>query len=88
LSKIKVQLAQSFGVQDLAVFGSVVRGEATSESDLDLLVSFSANTQHGLSFFRLQNLISKELGIAIDLVTIEEIHPTMRDTVLAEACYV
>ncbi len=37
----KAELAARYGVRRIAVFGSYARGEATPESDLDLLVEFS-----------------------------------------------
>jgi len=40
LQEHKEDLAQTYGVRELALFGSYVRGEATPESDLDLLVEF------------------------------------------------
>ena len=40
LRKQKADLSQQYGVKSLALFGSVARGQATSSSDVDLLVEF------------------------------------------------
>ena len=66
------------------VFGSVRRGDAQSNSDVDLLVSFEA----GRSLLDLGGLIADLeglLGCGVDVVTVEELRPHVRDRVLADA---
>lgn len=75
---------QSFGVKSIAVFGSVARGEAREDSDVDLLVEFLRPV--GLfEFARLQEHLAGLLGTPIDLVTPGGLRATMRDRVLREA---
>lgn len=57
------------GIHRLAVFGSAARGEAGPESDLDLLVEFEPDTHVGLSFFRIQDELSRLFGRNVDLNT-------------------
>lgn len=58
----------AFGVKSLSVFGSVARGEAGPESDVDLLVEFKRPI--GLfEFIDLQEFLEKELQHPVDLVT-------------------
>ena len=40
LTALKSELHERFGVSEIGVFGSWVRGEQTAESDIDLLVDF------------------------------------------------
>ena len=40
LNRLKPELVDQFGIQELALFGSTARDEATEESDVDILVSF------------------------------------------------
>jgi putative toxin-antitoxin system antitoxin component (TIGR02293 family) len=66
------------------VFGSVLRGEDTEESDLDLLVDPTPKT----SLLDVVNIISQLqnlLGIPVDVGTPNGLHPRIRDRVIAEA---
>lgn len=65
------------------VFGSYARGEASAESDLDLLVELP----HGSSLLDLvaiQLELSAALGLDVDVNTYRAIHPLLRDRILAE----
>lgn len=55
------------GVHTIGVFGSVARNQATSQSDVDILVDF--NRPIGLfDFIRLQMRLEEILGMTVDLV--------------------
>jgi predicted nucleotidyltransferase len=72
------------GVKSLALFGSVARGEASPDSDVDLLVEFSVPV--GLfEFVRLKLRLEQILGCEVDLVTPDALRPTMKDDILQEA---
>lgn len=73
------------GVQSLALFGSVARGEARDDSDVDLLVEFTRPV--GLfDFVRVQLRLTDILGGAkVDLVMPEVLHEALRDDILKEA---
>ena len=61
-------LAQRYGAYNVRVFGSVARGEATPESDFDLLVSFD----EGASLYELSGLwqdLQDLLQRKVDLTT-------------------
>jgi hypothetical protein len=86
LHKHQTDLDQ-FAVKSLAVFGSVARGEATENSDIDLLVEFIRPI--GLfEFIRLKNYLETLIGFKVDLVTPDAIRPAMRNSILSEAVYV
>ena len=72
------------GVKSLKLFGSVVRGEARPESDIDILVEFSRPVGL-LAFVRLKNRLAELLGRPVDLVTAEALKPPLRDGILNEA---
>ena len=75
------------GVKTLAVFGSVARGEASAESDLDVLVELEHPV--GLfDFIRLKNELENLMGCRVDLVTPDALHPRLRERILKEAVYV
>ncbi len=57
-----------YGVQRIAIFGSVVRGDNSVDSDVDILVAFKEPVGL-LSLARLRQELSKRLGREVDLVT-------------------
>ena len=69
-------------VRRISVFGSYARGEATNESDIDLLVDLKpAETRPALGLFefiRLEMALEQELGCEVDLITEEGLHPRRR----------
>ena len=71
----------------LSLFGSVLRGDFTDESDIDFLVEFEADrTPTFLSLARMERELSELLGgRKIDLRTPEELSPYFRDNVIEEA---
>jgi predicted nucleotidyltransferase len=74
------------GVTALYVFGSVARGEATRDSDIDVLVDYDPAS--GFNLFDLSGLhlqLSKRLGANVDVVTRDGIHRRIKDRVLKEA---
>lgn len=75
----------ALGVQRLALFGSVVRGEARSDSDVDLLVQFFPGAKTYDRFLALSELLETCLGRTVDLVTVEALSPFLGPHILAEA---
>lgn len=73
-------------VQELAVFGSVARGEARPDSDIDVLVEFEPSARIGfIALSQLAHELEEVLGRRVDVVTKRGLHPRIRDRVLAEA---
>ncbi|NJK28682.1 MAG: nucleotidyltransferase family protein [Acaryochloris sp. SU_5_25] len=75
---------EEFRVKSLMIFGSVARDEATSDSDVDLLVEFEKPIGL-LAFVRLQRYLEALLGCAVDLGTPNSLRSEVRDVVLKEA---
>lgn len=80
------QLAH-FKVKSLAVFGSVARGEAKAESDLDVLVEFEGPATFD-QYMNVKSFLEELLGCPIDLVTRKGIRPELVPYVEREALYV
>lgn len=79
-----LQLATRHGARNLRVFGSVARGEAKPESDVDFLVEL----EPGRTLFDLGGLLmdlQDLLGRSVDVVTEKGLHWYIRDRVLKEA---
>jgi uncharacterized protein len=72
-------------IRKLAVFGSVLHGDARPDSDLDALVEFDPGHVPGLAFFGMEQELSELLGRKVDLNTPQFLSPYFRDEVLAEA---
>ncbi|MGH7335048.1 MAG: nucleotidyltransferase family protein [Candidatus Rokuibacteriota bacterium] len=76
---------RALGVQRLALFGSVLRGEARPDSDVDLLVQFSPGAKTFDHFLALLDLLEERLRHRIELVTMEALSPFIGPRILAEA---
>jgi uncharacterized protein len=76
---------RALGVLRLALFGSVLRGEASAESDVDLLVEFEPGTKSFDAFMALAELLEDRLGHRVELVTPEALSPYIGPRILAEA---
>ena len=74
----------ALGVASLSVFGSVARGEAGPDSDVDFLVDFSRPTGL-LGLTRLRLFLEQLLQRRVDLGTVDGLRPAIRQTALAEA---
>ena len=76
---------RALGVARLALFGSVLRGEARPDSDVDLLVQFSPGAKTFDRFLALSELLEARLGRRVELVTTESLSPFIGPRILAEA---
>jgi predicted nucleotidyltransferase len=79
------ELRRRYGVDSLSVFGSVARGRALADSDLDLLVRFESDPPGLLRFVDLENHLAELLGVDVDLVMETALKPSLRDRILEEA---
>lgn len=73
------------GVRRIALFGSLARGEANADSDVDLLVEFEPGGKSFDHFLALSELLERLLGRRVDLVTTEALSPCIGPHILAEA---
>lgn len=85
LRRHKRCLATEYKVKRIGVFGSYAHERATSTSDIDILVEFSEPI--GWEFFDLQDYLEEILGLNVDLVTVNALRPSMRDSILDETVY-
>jgi hypothetical protein len=79
-----LQIAARLGARNVRVFGSVLHGKDTEDSDLDLLMDVPRGTTL-LDMVRLQNAMEKELGVSVDVLTALDLSPKFRDQVVQEA---
>lgn len=76
---------RAFGVRRLGLFGSVVRGEAGTQSDLDFLVELERHTFD--DYFGLLAFLEDLFGCKIDLVEAEAVKPRLKPYIDAEIRY-
>jgi predicted nucleotidyltransferase len=79
-----LRLCARHGARNVRIFGSVARGEADAQSDLDLLVDL----EPGRTLFDLGGLqydLEQLLGCPVDVVTERGLKVRIRDRVLQEA---
>lgn len=86
LIKNKPFLFKTYKVKDLGIFGSYSRGEHGYTSDLDILVTFS-ETPSLLKFIHLENLLTDNLGVKVDLVHKNGLKPRIGQRILSEVVY-
>ena len=79
-----LRIAARHGATNVRVFGSVARGTAGPESDLDLLIDVGPKTSSWFPGGLLMDL-EELLGYHVDITTERGLHPVIRDRVLAEA---
>ena len=80
----KLALARRFGVKELALFGSIVRDQASLDSDIDILVSFRGSADWR-RYFGVQFYLEELLDRPVDLVTDKALRPELRPSVEREA---
>ncbi|RZI92928.1 MAG: nucleotidyltransferase [Variovorax sp.] len=78
------QIALRHGMRSVSVFGSVLQGTDTGDSDLDLLVE-PAPTTSTFDIGGVQFEVSELLGIRVDVLTPDALPPSFRSRVMAEA---
>ena len=83
LAEEKDELARRYGVKAIGVFGSVVRGEAEEDSDIDIYVEYE-QTPSLLRIANLENFLSDLLREKVDLVPDICIRPELREIILGE----
>lgn len=79
-----LKIAARHGARNVRIFGSVARGEAGSDSDVDFLVDM----EPGRTLFDMGGLLMDLrdlLGLEVDVVTEQGLKPRIRDRILKEA---
>ena len=87
LAEHKPRLVERYGVTELAVFGSVVRGVVDADSDVDVLVAFDGPATSA-RYFGVMFYLEDLLGRSVDLITVKALREELRPHVEREAVHV
>lgn len=79
------RLCQRYHVRRLSIFGSALREDFGSGSDLDVLVEFEPGGTPGFAFARLQGEFTELLGVQVDLHTYRSLSRYFREAVVEES---
>lgn len=80
-------LQKTYYVESMGLFGSVVRGQQTESSDVDIVIELSRPIGF-FKFIELEDFLSKVLKKKVDLVTKKALKPAIKKEILKEAVYV
>lgn len=81
-----ISILQQYQVKKAALFGSVVRGEQTAMSDVDILVEMPQSSRL-FDFLALQTELEEALSQKVDLVDIDTIRPRLKPYIEKEMKY-
>lgn len=79
-----LELATKYGAANVRIFGSVARGEDTTNSDIDFLVDFRTGTSL-IEWCSLRLDLKDLLGCEVDVATEKTLKPRLKSRVLSEA---
>ncbi len=83
IKKTLIDVLREHEVKKAALFGSIVRGEVTEESDIDLLIEFEGRKSL-LDLAGLKLDLQELLRRRVDVLTYKSLHPLLRERILSE----
>ena len=88
LKEHEKELKEKYGIEEIGIFGSYLRGEAKKGSDVDILVEFKRQAKISLlDFVELENYLGDLLGVKVDLVEKSALKPRIGKQILNEVVY-
>lgn len=88
LIQLNEEKIKEFGVSKIGLFGSYVRGEQRSDSDVDLIVEFKVGEKSYTHFFNLIEFMEGILQKKIDLLTEKSLSERFKKMIQKETVYV
>ncbi len=80
------ELARTYGITSLRIFGSRARGDARPDSDIDVLIEAEKPYRFDLlGLIALEQEMSEDLGLPVDLILDEDLKPGIGAHARAEA---
>ncbi len=87
IQKNKKELKEKYKLKEIGIFGSYVKGKQDEDSDIDMLVEVE-RPMGFVKFIKLEQHLSKILGIKVDMVTKKALKPYIGKQILQEVQYV
>ena len=81
--EIILEILRKHDVKKASLFGSIVREEMSTDSDIDLIIEFKGDKSL-LNLAALKIELEEKLSLKVDVLTYNSIHPLLRDQILAE----
>lgn len=86
LRQMKTELAAVFKVDEIGLFGSVIRGEQREDSDIDILVNLPKDADL-LDLIGIGQFLEERLHHKVDVVPKDSLRDEIRERVLKEVRY-
>lgn len=83
----RVELEEEYGVSEIGIFGSYVKGRQGETSDVDILIEFKKAVDL-FSFVHLKNYLSDLLDANVDLVLKRALKPNIGKRILSQVVYI
>ena len=87
LTELKPILKERYGIEELAVFGSVAKGTDTETSDVDIAI-LKLNLKDAFVLFEAKEFLSKSLNKAVDLGTFKSMKTFVKNKIKKDFIYV
>lgn len=87
LRKLKNELHEQFGIEQIALFGSYARDEATEESDVDIAI-LQMHLKSGFDVIRAREYLKDELGKEVDMGTFKSMNTFIKNRIKKDFIYV
>ncbi|MBI2556095.1 MAG: nucleotidyltransferase family protein [Planctomycetes bacterium] len=87
LQKHREEFREQYGLKEIGIFGSYVKGEQKEKSDIDMLIELEKPIGF-VRFMRLESALSQLLGVRVEMVTRKALKPHIGKRILQEVKYV